>query len=435
MADNIFRLEVLRARHGDCLLLHYGTEEQPKLALIDGGPKTVYKPFLRPRLEQLRSERGLDPDTPLRIDLVMLSHIDEDHVFGLLELTGELLDAKRDNEPRIVEVEDLWHNTFDDIIDNDATELTHAVTARFGTAALNGELPGDLIADLDATDQTDAVVDTIKIVASVGQGRNLRDNADNLGIERNVEMKGKLVMASPKTKPFNMDGGLSLTVAGPMLDEVEVLQKKHNEFLKANPELAQHITASALAQYADNSPYNLSSIVVLATSGDKTILFTGDARGDKILEGLELVKIKEPGKTLHVNVLKGPHHGSSNNVSLDFFKRITADHYVFSGDGDFGNPERATLEALAEARGNARYQIHLTYPIDEIDLAREADWEQHRRDEVKRKKTKPGTTVRPEWSFADNSLAAFLKANPKVRKRVSFVELGVPHTIDLVGHP
>jgi hypothetical protein len=435
MADDIFRLEVLRARHGDCLLLHYGTEEQPKLALIDGGPKTVYKPFLRPRLKQLRDERGLDQDTPLKIDLVVLSHIDEDHVFGLLELTGELLDAKRNNEPRIVEVEDLWHNTFDDIIDNDATELTQAVTARFGAAALNGDLPGDLIADLDVLDQTDAVVDTIKIVASVGQGRNLRDNADNLGIERNVEMKGKLMMASPKTKPFKMSGGLSLTVAGPMLDEVKVLQKKHNEFLKANPELAQHITASALAQYADNSPYNLSSIVVLAESGDKTILFTGDARGDKILEGLELVKIIEPGETHHVNVLKGPHHGSSNNVSLDFFKRITADHYVFSGDGDFGNPERATLEALAEARGKDPYEIHLTYPIDEIDLARKADWDQHRRDEVKRKKTKPGTTVRPEWSVADNSLAGFFEANPDVRERISFVEKGVPHTIDLISQP
>lgn len=435
MADDIFCLEVLRARHGDCLLLHYGTDNQPKLALIDGGPKTVYKPFLRPRLQQLRAERGLDRDTPLRIDLVMLSHIDEDHVFGLLEMTDELLVADQNNQPRIVEVEDLWHNTFDDIVDNDATELTQAVAAGFGAAALHGDLPGDLIADLDLTDQADAVIDTIKIVASVGQGRNLRDNADNLGIERNVEMEGKLITAGPKTKPFKMGGGLSLTVAGPMLDEVKALQKKHNEFLSANPELAQHITASTLAKYADNSPYNLSSIVVLAKSSGKTILFTGDARGDKILEGLELVKIIKPGGTLHVNVLKGPHHGSSNNVSLDFFKRITADHYVFSGDGDFGNPERATLEALAEARGTDPYEIQLTYPIDEIDQARKADWDQHRRDEVKRKKTKPATAVRPEWSAADNSLAAFLEANHDVREKISFVEEDTPHTINLIGHP
>ena len=87
MATNIFKLEVLRARHGDCLLLHYGTKTKPGLALIDGGPPKVYKPFLRPRLEELRAERGLDEADPLMIDLMMLSHIDEDHVAGLLELT------------------------------------------------------------------------------------------------------------------------------------------------------------------------------------------------------------------------------------------------------------------------------------------------------------------------------------------------------------
>ena len=36
MANNIFRLDVLRARKGDCLLLHYGTKTKPGLALIDG---------------------------------------------------------------------------------------------------------------------------------------------------------------------------------------------------------------------------------------------------------------------------------------------------------------------------------------------------------------------------------------------------------------
>ncbi|WP_445166390.1 hypothetical protein ACTXG7_21390 [Mycolicibacterium sp. Dal123E01] len=434
MTDNLFRLEVLRALYGDCLLLHYGTQAKPKLALIDGGPRTVYDNSLRPRLEQIRDERGLDEDTPLRIDLMMLSHIDEDHVFGLLELTQELLDARNNNAPRIVEIEDLWHNTFDDIIDNDAEELTQAVTAGIGPAALNGELPDDLVADLEETDQTHDVFDTIKIVASVGQGRDLRNNADDLPIERNVETDGRLVMASSETQPFNMGGGLSLTVAGPMLADLGVLQKKHNEFLAAHPELALHI-AAALAEYADNSPFNLSSIVVLATSGNKTILFTGDARGDKILEGLELVGILDKGARLHVDVLKGPHHGSSNNVSLEFFQRVTADHYVFSGNGKFGNPERATVEALTEARGEDPYEIHLTYPIDEIDSARKDDWDQHRRDELRRRQTKPKTKVRPEWSDADHSLAAFLDANPDVLERLRFVDEGVPHSIDLTTQP
>ena len=63
-----FTLDVRRARKGDCLILHYGTEAKPGLALIDGGPSNVYKPHLKPRLAEIREARGLDPDATLPVD-------------------------------------------------------------------------------------------------------------------------------------------------------------------------------------------------------------------------------------------------------------------------------------------------------------------------------------------------------------------------------
>ena len=45
----IFSLDVRRARKGDCLLLHFGSADSPGLVMIDGGPKAVYTPHLRPR--------------------------------------------------------------------------------------------------------------------------------------------------------------------------------------------------------------------------------------------------------------------------------------------------------------------------------------------------------------------------------------------------
>ena len=33
-----FSLDVIRARKGDCLMVHYGTKAQPRLMMIDGGP-------------------------------------------------------------------------------------------------------------------------------------------------------------------------------------------------------------------------------------------------------------------------------------------------------------------------------------------------------------------------------------------------------------
>jgi beta-lactamase superfamily II metal-dependent hydrolase len=434
MADNIFSLEVLRACKGDCLLLHYGTQDDPGLALIDGGHDNVYQPFLRPRLEELRIERGLADDEPLTIDLMMLSHIDEDHVAGLLELTAELCDADDNQQPKIVQVLDLWHNTFDDIIENDADELANGVSLQFGPASLNGDLPADAFADL--TDPADArtAADGVMVLASVPQGRQLRLDAEKLKIDRNVDLDGKLVVADAGDQPVDMGKGLTFTVVGPMLPEVKALQQKHMEWLRDTP-AGKRAAAEALAAYVDKSVPNLSSIVVLAEVGTKRILFTGDARGDKILEGLEQASVVDAGGSIHVDVLKGPHHGSSNNVEPAFFERITADHYVFSGNGEHGNPERETLEMLAAARGDGDYRIHLTYPVDEIDVARKQDWEIERGKEIKRHAKNPAVEIRAEWSDDVNSLAAFLADHPDVADRILTVEEGVPHMIDLLGQP
>ena len=406
MAENIFSLEVLRARKGDCLLLHYGTRDDPALALIDGGPGGVYKPFLKPRLEALREERGLNASQSLPVDLCMLSHIDDDHVVGLVGLTKELVDADEDNKPKLVQILDLWHNSFDDIVDNDAAELAGAVEARFGPASLSGDLPPDAGANVDA----------VMVLAGIPRGRRLRDDAAKLGIDRNLETEGALVMASADSEPIDMGKGLTFTVVGPMLEEVKALQLEHAKWVEDHPDEVRK-SAEALASYDDDSVPNLSSIVVLAESGEperKTMLFTGDARGDKILQGLKLVGLVEPGGSLHVDVLKCPHHGSIANVEQDFFERVTADHYVFSGNGEHGNPDRETLELLVAARGDDDYTIHLTYPVDEIDVERKKHWESHQ-DEP--------------WSDATHSLAAFLADND----RVVIVEEGVPHTINLLG--
>src|SRR5262249_39319588 len=156
--------------------------------------------------------------------------------------------------------------------------------------------------------------------------------------------------------------------------------------------------ADTLAAYVDKSVPNLSSIVVLARSHGKSILLTGDARGDKILEGLEKIGEVAPGGKLHVDILKVPHHGSSNNLDRDFFERIPAEHYVFSGDGEHGNPERESLGMLMDARGADPYTIHLTYPVAEIDKLREEDWNKERNKEIKRAEKNPNKKPRDPWS-------------------------------------
>ncbi len=73
------------------------------------------------------------------------------------------------------------------------------------------------------------------------------------------------------------------------------------------------------------------------------------------------------GGKIHVDILKLPHHGSDRNVAPEFFEKITADHYVVSADGKFGNPEVETLQMISDARGSDKFTIHLTNREPRLD--------------------------------------------------------------------
>jgi len=422
----IFSLDVRRARKGDCLLLHFGTKSKPGLVLIDGGPKSVYKPHLRPRLLEIRKARGLERQEPLPVDLLMVSHVDDDHIQGILDLTRELIAS---TQAPLLRVQRIWHNSFDELIGDDPEELTRAMTAQFGAASLNGGLPDD--ATVEADEDEEVIVGSLKILASIAQGHQLRLDAEKLGFDLNPQFDGKLVMAGKQKAPVS--NGLTFTVAGPMKAELLGLRRKHGEWLKAREKDKGGDEEAALAAYVDKSVPNLSSIVVLAAVGDKSILLTGDARGDKILQGLELAGAVKPGGTLHVDILKVPHHGSSNNLDNDFFERITAGHYVFSGDGEHGNPERESFEMLFRARGKKPFQIHLTYPIHEIDAGRKAEWEKQQAKEKKRKAAGGKNAPRENWSPARHGLTALFSGTLLAEgQKVNIVEDTDPHVIDLL---
>jgi len=426
----LFSLDVLRARKGDCMILHYGTKANPRLAVIDGGPSKVYQPHLRPRLEAIHKARKLGRQQPLPVDVLMISHVDEDHVKGIIELTDELRAARADKTPQLVRVFNFWHNTFDDLLDTTPGEL-RTVAASFGLAALGGHI--DLGGDHDA-------MDGAMVLASIPQGRDLRLAAELFDWDINRQFGGKLILAAKTAKPVTVGGKVTMTVAGPMKPELVKLQKAHDAWVKKNKEKIAKETAAVPAAYTDKSVPNLSSLVVLAEAGGKRILCTGDARGDKILEGLQLAGLLGAANTskMHVDLLKVPHHGSSRNVKKSFFARVTADHYVFSGNGQHGNPERATLEMLFAARPNADFTLYLTYPVDEIDEEREKDWIKEQKSEKKRraeKKTaaaKAQVKVRTNWSHAKHSLAGFFAANPlKAGQKIAIVPAKKGHVIDL----
>src|SRR4051795_189517 len=123
------QFEALRAKYGDSLMLHYGPDDNRQLVLIDGGPDGVWDDALQPRLDQIRADRNLDDGKPLQIALLMVSHLDSDHITGILKLM-RLLAADQQNAP--YNVKRAWVNTFDDL-----TGEKPAAGAAFGAADID----------------------------------------------------------------------------------------------------------------------------------------------------------------------------------------------------------------------------------------------------------------------------------------------------------
>ena len=352
----IFTLEALQARHGDSLILHYGPATSPRFLVIDGGPAGVYKSSLRPRLDAVKE--AWHPDGALPLQMVMVSHIDDDHIDGILDLTAGLVERRTDRRPLPYDILTLWHNSFDDILGsaNDAAfaRLAAAVRPVAGGGALPAGLPLSLPGAL--------------LVASVGQGRALRDHAVQLGLPVNSPFEGLVAAPGAGARTLAFGSGLSLTVLGPRQDRIAALQTEWDRQVKKKGLSADEAQTLAAA-FTDRSVFNLSSIVVLAEAGGRRMLLTGDARGDDILAGLRSAGLLRGG-TLHVDLLKLPHHGSDRNVATDFFRQITADRYVVSGNGEFGNPEVATLKMISEARGKADFTLYLTNRDGKNNLGR-----------------------------------------------------------------
>jgi len=332
MTEQALTLEVLRAEHGDCLMLHHGDD----VVLIDGGPAGVYADTLKPRLEELMASRP----QPLFLKMIMVSHIDDDHIVGLMDLFAEAVDRKENKlGPPRWKAGQLWLNAFG--------ALTGA-TPTAGAGDARGAAMDDLVAAAPGEESK-------AIAVSIKNGIALHQDAITLGIKRNADFGGGLVQRGGAAGTVEVAPGLTFTVICPDQPRLESLQKKWEKWEADHPvEEAANV---------DRSVFNLSSIVVLARAGDRTLLLTGDARSDDILAGLKAEGLLKDNEALTVDVLKLPHHGSSRNVIPEFFERVRARNYVISGDGANDNPEDATLTMLCDSRLKDKepWTLWLTY--------------------------------------------------------------------------
>lgn len=342
--------EALNALYGDCLLLRYpGPDHEERIWIVDGGPRSetidgkplsVWLDVLLPRLKEISST------VPLPVSLGMVSHIDDDHINGMQKLTNAVL-AATPAAPAAVKFGRFWFNSFDDLVGPKPTNLSGEVASATMAALAEEALAG--------FDYKPAQL----IMQSVPQGNLLATDLRSLRLNGNKPVDG-LVMAKEGQQKFNIDGAL-VTVVGPLQERINKLRNAWVKALKKPTKTARQAALQELflpAKSLDKSVPNLSSIVVLVEVGGRKLLLTGDAHGDDIVTGWQELGLgTDPVK---IDLLKLPHHGSIRNVTEKLLEFFVADHYVFSANGKYDNPDAPSIEAIVKMHGQRQIKLHFT---------------------------------------------------------------------------
>jgi beta-lactamase superfamily II metal-dependent hydrolase len=355
---------------GDCLLLSNANDTAR--ILIDGGMPAAYRDHVAAALGKLRTAKK-------SLNLVYVSHIDQDHIGGILKMLDDEVawrvhdfqkkngntSHKRPSVPRPPKIDTIWHNAFHEQLKKNAGPIEQALAA--AAPVLLGAQVGALRAvGLQQSELATSIREAIQVSRRIGPKQ--------LGIKLNPQAKGKLLMLRAGAKPLKMNG-LSITILGPTDAHLKRLRKEWNEWLENNEKALKTIKETARADedrlgaseldrlmltvalqaelFGDPkkvTPPNLASLTLLVEENGESILLTGDAVGTQITEGLGAAERLSAGATFNVDVLKVPHHGSENNIDKEFCDTVIAKDYVFCGNGEHENPDLRVVELMAKRR-------------------------------------------------------------------------------------
>ena len=362
---------------GDCLLL---TARDGATLLADGGMRDSYIDHVRPFWKKWAGNGNAGGGGT--IDLVYVSHIDQDHIAGVLQMMDDLVAWRvyehrkgegwpRPDFPRPPTPRAIWHNAFHEQIGRNSGAIESMLAA--SAAALSNSASKAVRA---------LAVEYRTIATSIPEAIRLsrRVSPGQLGIPLNKPFKGKLAMVREGQKPTRL-GSMKLTVIGPFEEDLKKLRGEWNKWLQEHRKQLQELKRRAeddegllgtaatvggvpapLALDVDDelgdrgrvTAPNLASLMLLVEEDGRRVVLTGDAHHREIAEGLRRAKVL-PGDADgegggHVDVLKVQHHGAEYNINRAFARRLTADHYVFCGNGEHENPDLRVVQVLAESR-------------------------------------------------------------------------------------
>lgn len=337
----MYRIHMLPARRGDSLWIEYGDPDDRHHVLIDGGVGAT-QDAIRHRIESLELARP-------HLDLLVVSHIDLDHIEGLLELLRE--------PPAGLTIGDVWFNGWKHLPED----------------------PG---------------------IMGAKQAESFSARLEQHGYPWNTKFGGKAVaLSSDPDAPLptrTLEGGMEITLLGPTPERLSRLRSawkreveaaglvpgKAGALLEGLDDSETGIMGAAvdLRDLAaspfkkDTSRANGSSIALVASYGGKRCLFAGDAFADDMVVAAKKLADTEGETELALDAVKLSHHGGKKNTSAELVRTLACRNYLVSTDGSYY--EHPQVESLSRVvvHGDRRGQPRLffNYESDQSALWKEA---------------------------------------------------------------
>lgn len=311
---------MLPAKQGDALWIEYGTADNTRRILIDGGPIGAYT-ALDEKLKKL-------PDGDKGMELVVISHVDTDHIEGIIRL----LAAKRDQWP--FSPKDIWFNGWDHLVQSGTLggregDFLSALISKRAPNEWNKAFDGKVIAvEREKQPPMVELKDGMKITLLSPSPEKLKEMGD----------KWRKDVEKYKLEPGDLEAAW----------EQLVEMKKYrvvNGVLGGTDDLSKKLTKQLKT---DQSAANGTSIAFLAEFAGKSCLFLADAHWDVICESIKKL-IPAGQERLKVDAVKVSHHGSKNNMSKKLMDLIDAKHFLISTDGSIHeHPDKPAIQAVLQ---------------------------------------------------------------------------------------
>jgi beta-lactamase superfamily II metal-dependent hydrolase len=332
------KIKFLQASKGDCFLVSFKDKMNfSRNILIDGGVSETYFDSSNNNVGELKLEVERIKKNNEKIDLLILSHIDNDHILGLLKWFET-------DESAYKLIENVWFNS------------------------------GKLIAEYLKEPENSDLKLGLKIFSNTDTGANEAIEFEKYLLDHKIWDK-KIIQSG-----CDLDqNGVSIKILSPNNEQLYKLLKEYKnktgdpvytsgKSKDWNMSFKELIRDEELnyVKPRDDSPKNQSSISFIITVDDKSFLFLADAPSFQIIKALQDLDYSEDNP-LNVEFMKVSHHGSQNSTCNELLKIVKTENYLISTDSSsYGHPNKRTLARILRFNPNVTFHFNYDHVKNEI---------------------------------------------------------------------